>query len=329
MAEILYTSSDVHTAIKRLFIKPSAHDRRVAVVAYVGRGASAFLPSPAGLRLICNPTPGATSPDALRELTERGAQVEFAAALHMKVYWSEQRGCVIASANLSSNALGGASLYEAGVCFPRGHVDIDRLIKDIRPVPVTELAMSELDRAADQEAVNPRGRGAGHYLSTSFAEWLASPYRRSWKIAWWHESEVEYAAEAKARAKSEYGRDEPTYIMNVAKNQVGPADWLLCFNSWEGKISAIEWMYVDYVVHVRASEKGTFEKDYPFQAAQVHPLSRYPRPPFKLDASFRKAFSKAVKAFGVARIESTTSLRLPKDLLREIVDAHGLPQAAV
>ena len=54
--EILYTSSDVHKAIKKIFVQSkSAPVRRVAVVAYLGVNAESFLPSPINLEIICNP----------------------------------------------------------------------------------------------------------------------------------------------------------------------------------------------------------------------------------------------------------------------------------
>lgn len=64
--KILYSSADVRKAIVELF--SLSKGRRVAVVAFVGRGAKACLPKPKGLELFCWPKEGGTNPDVLRDL---------------------------------------------------------------------------------------------------------------------------------------------------------------------------------------------------------------------------------------------------------------------
>ena len=127
-ATVLYSSAAIHAKIKSILGQPKNGERRVAIVAYVGEHAPAYLPQPKGLSLICCPAPGATSAAALRRIMHAGANVRFAERLHMKVYWSQARGCIITSANLSSSALGASGLKEAGVFLPPGSVDIDELI---------------------------------------------------------------------------------------------------------------------------------------------------------------------------------------------------------
>ena len=99
MKRLLYTSADVRQAIIRLFRSSKGH--RVAISAFVGDGAEAYLPKPKGLQLICWPKAGGTNPNVLRKLMKRGVEVFFADRLHMKTYWSEDRGAVVTSANLS------------------------------------------------------------------------------------------------------------------------------------------------------------------------------------------------------------------------------------
>jgi len=77
---------------------------------------------------------------------KRRVRVFFADALHMKVYWSENKGTVITSANLSTNALGSGNLKEVGVLLEPGELDIDRLIQSLKLRPVTESALRKLDR---------------------------------------------------------------------------------------------------------------------------------------------------------------------------------------
>ncbi len=147
MQQVLYTSSDIHTRIKHIFGQPGKSDRRVALVAYVGTDGSNYLPHPEGLRVICNLSPGGTDPDTLRQLLKDKAKVQVSDRLHMKVYWSKNRGCVITSANASSNALGKDGLREAGVWLPSRTVDIDRLIRYASPRKLSERELRQLDMA--------------------------------------------------------------------------------------------------------------------------------------------------------------------------------------
>ena len=56
---VLYTSTEVRSAIVNLFRHRDSE--RIAISAFVGDGADAYLPYPKGLQLICSPTPGATN----------------------------------------------------------------------------------------------------------------------------------------------------------------------------------------------------------------------------------------------------------------------------
>lgn len=145
--KILYDSEEIAVCIKSLFEEVSPSDRRVVLVAYVGKDYAKFLPNPRGIDVVCNPTPGATSSIAIAELQKSGANVQFSDRLHMKVYWSEKRGCVITSANLSQNALGVRGLKEAGVFVEPNIVEIDELLKAAKRYPVTtkDLRMLKKD----------------------------------------------------------------------------------------------------------------------------------------------------------------------------------------
>lgn len=87
LAKVLYTSADVRQTLIRLFA--DSRKRRVAISAFVGDGAEAYLPKPKGLELYCWPKESGTNPETLRRRKRRGADIFFADALHMKVYWSK------------------------------------------------------------------------------------------------------------------------------------------------------------------------------------------------------------------------------------------------
>src|ERR1700677_1929169 len=104
----LYNSNEIRRAVRATFGTGSG--RRVAVVAFVGTGAEAYIPKPKGLELYCWPSPSGTSAKAIRTLQRLGVTVYFVPRMHMKVYWSAKRGVIIASANLSTNAYGQGDL---------------------------------------------------------------------------------------------------------------------------------------------------------------------------------------------------------------------------
>src|SRR5664280_293419 len=152
--KILYSSADIHAGIKRLFSQPNSSDRRVALVAYVGSDGESYLPHPENLRVICSPSAGGIDPDTLRSLMKRNAKVEFSDNLHMKIYWSRNRGCIITSANASSSALGVSSLKEAGIWLPPGIDKIDQLIKYANPRPINPSELRKLDTQSKERKKN-------------------------------------------------------------------------------------------------------------------------------------------------------------------------------
>jgi phosphatidylserine/phosphatidylglycerophosphate/cardiolipin synthase-like enzyme len=157
MKRILYTSADVREAVVNLFRFSAG--RRFAITAFVGEGAEAYLPKPKGLNLICWPKEGGTNPDVLRRLAKRGANVFFADALHMKVYWSEDQGAIITSANLSTYALGSGNLKEIGILLPPRILNVDRLIQTLKIRPMTKSELRDFDRRHKEYAVRNRGLG--------------------------------------------------------------------------------------------------------------------------------------------------------------------------
>ncbi|MES9900426.1 MAG: phospholipase D family protein [Sedimenticola sp.] len=313
---ILYTSSDVHKAIKTVFDKK--HQRRIAIVAYLGENAESFLPSPKGIKIICCPEPGATSPSSVRSLISRGAELQFSDDLHAKVYWSEG-GCVITSANISHRALGRTNQKETGVLIDSDNFDIDRLINEIEPYSISQKAMDRLEKQ-DKKLKRAIERRQKKKTVKHFNDWYKSPYKEPWKIGWWSESDLLTAKSAIEKTKLEYSVAEPVGILNVSKSQVTRNDWLLCFEISGSNTRKIEWMYVDFVVPVEAKDIGAYEEDYPFQAIQVHKLSQYPEPPFVLEKEFRAAFKKAAKEYGTNKIENSKRLVVPKSLINKVAD---------
>ncbi|MBV9301739.1 MAG: phospholipase D family protein [Acidobacteriaceae bacterium] len=317
--KVLYTSTELHNAIRGVLGSPSPNERRVALVAYAGKNAHAFLLDPKDLEIVCALEPSATSAETLIRLRERGAEISQSDRLHMKVYWSSKKGAVICSANASANALGRRGLKEAGVWIPKGAVDIQKLLRYARPHSIRDSDLKALARESDQiQAARPRRQTRVHDESPTLRDWLASGGRKDWDLGWWDAS-CHVAKAAKTEAISHYGVGEPADFLTCKRNYHSPGDWVLTFNVEGGKSAS--WMYVDFVVKVPRSDKRAFYPSYPYQAAQVHPSSLYPAPPFRLDSQARKVIAAAVKGFGRKQFEKMRTARVPS-AFRQLLKAH-------
>ncbi|MGX1198993.1 phospholipase D family protein [Parvibaculum sp. MBR-TMA-1.3b-4.2] len=315
-ATVLYSSSRIHKEIKRIFSQPQPNERRVALVAYVSDGAEKYLPNVDGLEVICCLEPGATSANALGRLRDRGAVVRKSERLHAKVYWSSRKGCVICSANLSSNALGKDGTKEAGVFFEPGIVDIEKFIQETRPRTISD---GDLETLNHQSKVLGVARGVSakkaKRRAVSFSDWYEASFREPWKLGW-SSDEGGVSEAAVIEAKNIYGVRQPQNHINVDEDQVSSGDWLLCFSLPEGE--EVEWMYVDFVVPVSLDDEDAYEKDYPFQAVQAHKLLFYPTPPFQINRGFQVALQSALEKHGSSKIERQKSLKPSKAFLELI-----------
>jgi hypothetical protein len=314
MPEVLYNSAKISARIRTLFKEPSSSDRRVVLVAYVGRNYAQFLPDVRGIEIVCSPTAGATSASAVSELKTSGAVVKFSDELHMKVYWSAERGCLITSANLSANALQRGKLKEVGVFLNSKDVEIDELLKEAQPYSVTDAHLRKLKKKEDQIdramalAGLRRPQPGFQYL-----EWYkqTAPTRKEWKLGYW-DVDVDFAVAGKELAKS-MGRSEPVNCYNVADKQVADGDWLLQFQIDPRKKrvmgSSLQWMFVDGIVPNDRKE----DDDLPYQAIQIWPDHKCPHPPFAVTPAFVKAFKAALEQHWSASEEGDTMI--PSQLL--------------
>jgi hypothetical protein len=313
---ILYSSSDVRAGILDVFSK--ARGRRVAIAAFVGVGAESYLPNLklGGLELYCWPKAGGTNPDALRLLRTNGAKIFFVDSLHMKLYWSRERGAVITSANLSTNALGAGDLKEFGVRLRSAEIDIDRVVRSLRARPMSRQELLKLDRehtllaARARTLLNHSGDGI------AFPAWYSSPLRRDWKLGWWSE-EFSLSKATGSLVKNAYSLNEPDCTLGAKRGNFVAGDWILNFRLLPTSVALIRWMCVDHVVPVPKSDKN-YDRQYPCEVIQAWPLKRYPPPPFRNDQKFRNALKRAVKTFGYGRLRNDDGVKTPKDLLKLI-----------
>jgi len=290
--------------------------RRVAITAFVGDGARAFIRNPKGLEIVCWPKAGGTNPLELRRLKKAGARIRFADRLHMKVYWAAKRGVVITSANLSTNALGAGDLKEFGVLLPATSVGIDDVIESLRTRSFNKHEMDRLERE-HRKLMARKQRSYRKPEKVSYSEWFELPVRPEWTLGW-YDIRGEFAREAKDIARADFYQKSPYTFVSCGKGDYRNADWVLSFRLNAKGADAPEWIYVDFMAKTSREEKGPRFGDYPYQAVQVATPRHYPAPPFALTGGFRTALRKASVAFGIARIKNLRSVNPPQVLLRLI-----------
>lgn len=252
--KILKTSASIRKAVTWLMRTTKA--RRVAVVAFVGAGARAFIPRPKGVQIICWPKAGGTNPLELRRLKKMGADIRFADGLHMKVYWAAGRGTLITSANLSTNALGAGSLKEIGVLLPSDAIDIDDIIASLKSRRFNKAEMRKLEEL--HRKINARQpRQTEKRERVEFLEWYSLPAHSEWKLGWWDDY-GQCSKQAKEIVRADFNKTEPEDFISCRRHDFRQADWVLCFRLIEKGASAPKWMFVDFMARVGRKDKKAY-----------------------------------------------------------------------
>ncbi|MCA1631259.1 MAG: hypothetical protein LC785_14460 [Acidobacteria bacterium] len=312
MKKVLYRSADIRREIAHMFA--SSKGRRVAIAAFVGEGAEAFLRKHEGIELICWPQEGGTNPNAIRELVRRKVKVSFADRLHMKVYWTEDRGAIITSANLSTNALGAGDLREIGVRLRSQDIDINRIIASLNPRPVSVTELRGLERRHKLYVARNRRSDPSRAQHKTFADWYDSRLRAEWKLYSWYG--YEYVSKmAREVARKEYGAASFHWSIAVRGGDYREADWILCYRVRKNLVTELGWMYANFVVRVPRSDKQAYDHKYPFELVQVWQLRRYEPPPFHLDARFKSAFRSAASEYGLSKLDDLKRTKPPQRLI--------------
>jgi hypothetical protein len=311
--KILKTSPAIRTEITKLMSPGSS--RRVAIAAFVGDGARAFIRKPNGVEIVCWPKAGGTNPLELRRLKKAGARIRFADRLHMKVYWAANRGALITSANLSTNALGIGNLKEFGVFIPETSFDIDELLESLKSRPFNSTDMKKLEVEHRKLVARlPQRRTKGEKVY--YLEWFRSPARSEWKLGW-IDDVCELALSAARVLETDFNLRTPEDFIQCKGNEYKEGDWILSFKLNKKGASSPRWLYVDFIAKVNRKDEKAFSEGYPYQAIQVWAPKHY-SPPFAFTPSFKSAFRKASLAFGVAKIKQLRSVRPPVRLITMI-----------
>jgi hypothetical protein len=100
----------------------------------------------------------------------------------------------------------------------------------------------------------------------NFLEWRTLSSPRDWKLGSW-DVVGDFAKEAVAKARQTYGVHPSDYLC-VKQGELNDTDWVLSFKV--PSVTRIGWMFADFVIPMSSSD-DCYDKDYPFQAVQVHP----------------------------------------------------------
>lgn len=311
---VLPNSASIQKLIAKVLDTSS---RKVAVVAFVGLDAETYLGKDLRRTAIyCWPKAGGTNPYAIQDLLNKyECKVYFVDKLHMKIFWSQDRGCVIGSANLTNNALGQDGLKEAGVYFPNSSsVDIDKIIGAINARPATAAEIARLI-SAHKKYYSKNMIVTGHAAKKrTFFDWCASRPRETWKLGW-YQDEIEFSKIANEIARKEYSLSEPYEFMRGKKGNFEQDDWILMYKvTKKGKIlpGSIGWLYAERMINTKE------DKVWPYEVIQFRPTKNYSTPPFSIDAKFRKAFKSAGESIGVEYMKPDASCVPPEILIKKI-----------
>jgi hypothetical protein len=301
----LYTSADVKKAIVDLF--ENSKGRRVAITAFVGSCAEEYLPYSDGIELVCWPKAGGTNPNAIRTLVKRGVKVSFVESLHMKIYWTEDKGAVITSANLSTNALGTGNLYEFGILVPSNKIDINRVLKQLNPDDDIEEQLHKLDKAHELYRINNKWN-SNNSGGRTYLKWYSEPMRRNWKVGCCGE-EGDFSKNSIKIAKDKYST-EPRSCISCLGKTYSEGDWILTFFVEKEKPTFLDWLYVDFIAKTGRKD-DEYDSDNPYQAVQAV-SDKINSPPFKIDKQFKKALTAAINEFGVKKFINSPPIKSDK-----------------
>jgi len=305
--------------VKRIF--KNERGRRVALVAFVGMSADAYLPRPKGLELICWPQAPGTNPAVIDYLMKKKkVYVQFADRLHMKVYWTAKHGAVVTSANLSTNAYGRGALHETGVLLPSNAINIDDIIESVNPRDVTprSLAKLRIESKRVPRTQTPIGR------KKTFLDWLKKPERNPWKLHCFGEYGGGACGRLRAAAKEETGSARVEDWIYCHKGDVKPEDYILSIDlASRRKPVTDDWLFVHRVVLVAKKDKR-YDSGWPYQAGQLHPSTACPQPPFFIDSYFRTALRATYKALGsdAEKEFSEANTRRPSKRLLKLIEKN-------
>jgi hypothetical protein len=280
----LRNSAEIREQLHRLF---SGGGRKWAVVGFVGYNAVDHLPKDVSdLSVVCWQKAGGTNPDGVRRLIDKGVAVYFCRRLHQKIYWRENTGLIVGSANLSDNALGEDGLHEFAVYCDDRDFDINQVLSSLKYEAVSTDALARLDV---EHTAYARNSPVDHYHRTrpprTFVPATNTRHRKPWKMVTWTEL-----------------RENSDHIQQVVKAQFGTNDW-----ANDNDVTSDSFEKGDFVLQVKTNDDGIIERANARWLlvdtvagrrgdrviVQVNKLDSRTPPPFELDSAFKKNLKRA------------------------------------
>lgn len=281
----LRNSAEIRGRLLQLFSGPG---RKWAVVGFVGYNAVDHLPKDvSNLNVICWPKAGGTNPDGVRRLIDNGVGVYFCKRLHQKIYWRENAGLIVGSANLSDNALGEDGLHEFAVYCDDNHFDINQVLSSLKYDAVTTEALARLDV---EHTAYARNAPVDHHRHSArrprtFISAATVRHRKPWKIVTWTELR-ENSDHIQEVVRAQFGTDAWANDNDVQSDSFEKGDFVLQVKTNDEGIierANARWLLVDTVAGRRGSRA----------IVQVKKLDNRTPPPFELDSAFKKNFKRA------------------------------------
>lgn len=279
----LRNSQEIKKQLSSLF---SEKGPKWAVVGFVGYNALDHLPScVSDLSVVCWPKAGGTNPDGVRRLIDHGISVYFCDRLHHKIYWRQDTGLIVGSANLSENALGNAGLHEFAVYCDDKEFDIYQVLESLNYAQATPEALAKLDveHAAQARQKDKSGDISSRAIS-SFLESIKTKHPKKWKLVTWselRESDDHIRAEVETHFNTRnWVNDNDVYSKNF---QIGDFILQVKINDEEDIERANGLLLVDHIVG-----KGSTRT-----VVQVNKLDNRTPPPFVVDSTFKKYLKEA------------------------------------
>jgi hypothetical protein len=217
--------------------------------------------------------------------------------------------------------LGAGGQLEVGILLPPREFDMVRYLNRVERYSPTDADFLRHERSYNLHFINNPQRGRHRGPGCTFDQWHGSPTRTPWKLGWWSEYDYHISERARSWVHSRWGLDDAANFQPCRPGEYREGDWVLSF-FLNKRLGSVEWIFVDHVARIGRHEKGLYYRDYPCQAMQVWPDNRYPKPPFKLDRKFMRAFAYALGG-RAERVKALEGSEPPEWLLKPILAEYS------
>ena len=291
--KILHNTDELRETINLIMNDNSG--KRIIIVAYVGNDAVSYIPKAKNIDLYCSTSIPGTNPSGLRQLKKAGVNLYEVKKLHSKIYWSQNSGVVIGSANLSNNGLSKNGNHEVGVFLPKNNFKIQEYISKLESKKITYQRIHELEKKYNLYILkNKNISKKTKEKIQKFQEW-DSKTGFQWKIYPWSE-EGDLPKDVKGELKNTHLVEHNNYdfMQTTSKNEYDIGGWVLNAREvWKGdeliKIKDLSWFIPEILI--KSGQKNS--EEYPYYWIKINENTPSNQPFELKDKEFKKAFEKS------------------------------------